>query len=191
MAKKPKEKDEASAGDEAPAGGKFSLAAIKALPPKKLMIIGGAALVVLLIIGGSAAYFMGLFSKKKVEDVKKGTPEQIAAASAGAPPKAIKLPHFIDLPDMTVNLLNSGAKPLYLRMKVSLELADATMAPQVQPLLPRIVDAFQVLVREMRPADLEGSAGVQRLKEELTRRVNLTIQPARVEGVLFKELLVQ
>jgi flagellar FliL protein len=46
-------------------------------------------------------------------------------------------------------------------------------------------------MRELRPADLEGSAGMFRLKEELLRRVNLTVYPARVDAVLFKELLVQ
>lgn len=184
MAKKPKEDtpETGDAGEEGKAKGKF------ALPSRKVMIIGGAGLAVLLIAGGAAAYFMGLFSKKKVEEPKNGSPEQIAAA---APAKAAKLPHFIELPDMTVNLLNSGPKPQFLRLKVALELSDATVAPQVQPLLPRVVDSFQVYIREMRPADLEGSAGVQRLKEELTRRVNLAIQPVRVESVLFKELLVQ
>ena len=38
---------------------------------------------------------------------------------------------------------------------------------------------------------LEGSAGLFRLKEELLRRINLSVYPAKVEGVLFKEILVQ
>ena len=62
---------------------------------------------------------------------------------------------------------------------------------QIQPYLPRILDAFQVNLRELRPADLEGSSGLFRLKEELLRRINTAVYPARVEGVLFKEILVQ
>jgi flagellar FliL protein len=50
---------------------------------------------------------------------------------------------------------------------------------------------FQVYLRELRPADLEGSAGTFRLKEELLRRVNMAVHPAKVDAVLFKELLVQ
>ena len=49
----------------------------------------------------------------------------------------------------------------------------------------------QGYLRELRPADLEGSAGLFRLKEELLRRINLSVYPAKVEGVLFKEILVQ
>ncbi len=32
------------------------------------------------------------------------------------------------------------------------------MAKAVQPMVPRIVDSFQVFMRELRPNDLEGSA---------------------------------
>ncbi len=41
------------------------------------------------------------------------------------------------------------------------------------------------------PADLNGSAGLFRLKEELTRRVNAAIAPIQVNAVLFKEIVVQ
>jgi flagellar FliL protein len=57
--------------------------------------------------------------------------------------------------------------------------------------MPRIMDAFQTYLRELRPSDLEGSAGLYRLKEELTRRVNASIAPARINAVLFKEIVVQ
>jgi flagellar FliL protein len=46
-------------------------------------------------------------------------------------------------------------------------------------------------LRELRTTDLDGSAGIYRLKEELARRVNVAIHPARVDAVLFKEILVQ
>jgi flagellar FliL protein len=46
-------------------------------------------------------------------------------------------------------------------------------------------------MRELRPIDLNGSAGLFRLREELTRRVNTTIAPQQVNAVLFKEIVVQ
>ena len=61
----------------------------------------------------------------------------------------------------------------------------------MQPVLPRVMDAFQTYLRELRPTDLEGSAGLYRLKEELTRRVNASIAPSRINAVLFKEVVVQ
>ena len=58
-------------------------------------------------------------------------------------------------------------------------------------MLPRVLDTFNVYLREMRPSDLEGSAAFYRLKEELMRRVNVAIYPAKIDAVLFKEALVQ
>jgi flagellar FliL protein len=46
-------------------------------------------------------------------------------------------------------------------------------------------------MRELRAADLQGSAGLFRLKEELQRRVNIAVYPARVDDVLFKNVIVQ
>ena len=46
------------------------------------------------------------------------------------------------------------------------------MIEQITPIMPRVMDAFQTYLRELRPSDLDGSAGLYRLKEELTRRVN-------------------
>jgi flagellar FliL protein len=146
-------------------------------PPKskkKLIIIAAAALL-LLGGGGGAAFFM---MKKK--------PEPVVAAPV------VKPPAFLDLPDTLVNLANTGAdRPQYLKVKIVLELPDAAMVQQVQPVMPRVMDSFQTYLRELRPTDLDGSAGLYRLKEELTRRVNYAIAPNRVNAVLFKEIVVQ
>ena len=79
----------------------------------------------------------------------------------------------------------------YLRVNISLEFSDESMIKQVQPNLPRVLDAFQVYLRELRIDDLNGSAGLFRLKEELQRRINIAIYPAKVDDILFKDLKVQ
>ena len=100
---------------------------------------------------------------------------------------------FFDLPEITANLASVPGqdRPVYLRLKVAVEVADAKMVSEIQPLMPRIIDNFQVFLRELRPQDLEGSAGLYRLKEELVRRINAAVYPARIEAILFKDVLVQ
>jgi len=99
---------------------------------------------------------------------------------------------FVDLPEVLVNLSNTGGdRTQYLKVKIVLELSDALLMQQIQPVMPRIMDTFQTYLRELRPTDLDGSAGLYRLKEELTRRVNLAIAPSKVNAVLFKEIVVQ
>jgi flagellar FliL protein len=169
MAAKSDDKDEAEAGegDAAPARSKlFTL---------KRLIIAGAAL--LLIGGGGAGGYYFFFASKKEEKVAAPVPKPAT---------------FFDMPDVLVNLANTGTdRTQYLKVKIVLELPDAAMVQQIQPVLPRVMDTFQVFLRELRPTDLEGSAGTYRLKEELTRRVNTAIAPGRITAVLFKEMLVQ
>ena len=99
---------------------------------------------------------------------------------------------FVDLPEILVNLSNTGNdRTQYLKVKIVLELPDQLMVAQIQPVMPRVMDAFQTYLRELRPSDLDGSAGLYRLKEELTRRVNASIAPSRINAVLFKEIVVQ
>jgi flagellar FliL protein len=101
-------------------------------------------------------------------------------------------PEVAVVPEVLVNLSNAtGDRTQYLKVKIVLELPDSTMQPHVQNTMPRVMDAFQTYLRELRPSDLEGSAGLYRLKEELTRRVNVAIAPSRINAVLFKEIVVQ
>jgi len=144
------------------------------LPSKRVMLIGGAVAAVLAVGGGGAAVF--LLPAEKVED-------------HAAPAKPAPL--FYTLPELTVNFTSDDGRPRYLKMKVAFEIADKATLETVEPNLPRILDIFQVYLRELRAADLEGSASLYRLREELVRRVNLTIAPKRVEDVLFQEILVQ
>jgi len=107
-------------------------------------------------------------------------------------PVAVKPATFVDMPDVLVNLSTANTdRPQYLKVKVVLELPEAELIPKIQPLMPRVMDQFQTYLRELRPTDLEGSAGLYRLKEELTRRVNAAITPYKINAVLFKEIVVQ
>jgi flagellar FliL protein len=171
MSKKPEKTEEAGAeGEAAPAGG----------GKKKLIMIVGAV-VVLAAAGGGGWFFF----------LKKPSAEAIAAAEMA---KAAKKPAtFVEMKDMMIGITSGGQQdrqPI-MKIKVVLEIADAKVSEDIKPLLPRVEDAFQVFMRELRPADLEGSAGMYRLKEELLRRVNVTVYPAKIDAVLFKELLVQ
>jgi flagellar protein FliL len=151
-------------------------AAAKRKLPLKLILMAVGGLVVLGGIGGGAYFFF--FAHKT---------EATAAANQ------IKPPVFLDLPDVLVNLSSGGAneRTQYLKVKVVLELPDQALSAQIQPVMPRIMDAFQTYLRELRPTDLDGSAGLYRLKEELTRRVNAAIAPNHINAVLFKEIVIQ
>jgi flagellar FliL protein len=142
--------------------------------PLKLIVMAAAGLIVLGGGGAGAYLFMGS---------KQGERPKEAAAKPAT---------FVDLPDVLVNLAGTGSdRTQYLKVKVVLELPEADLVPKIQPLMPRVMDAFQTYLRELRATDLDGSAGLYRLKEELTRRVNAAVAPNKVTAVLFKEIVVQ
>ncbi|MDD3446047.1 MAG: flagellar basal body-associated FliL family protein, partial [Zavarzinia sp.] len=100
-------------------------------------------------------------------------------------------PIFYDLPDMLVNLHTTGSRAAYLKIKLALQFGDPALAHVLEKVQPRLIDTFQIYLRELRLEDLEGSAGLMRLKEELLARANQLMAPAKIDDVLFKEMLVQ
>jgi flagellar FliL protein len=166
------EEGDAPATPAAPAGLISKIPLIGKIPPKILIIT--AVLVVVLSGGGVAGYLIF------------GDRHEPKPAAVVVPPA------FFDVPEVLVNLSTvRNERTQYLKVKVVLELPDNALRPQIQAILPRVMDAFQIYLRELRPVDLDGSAGLFRLKEELTRRINAAIAPNRINAVLFKEIVVQ
>ena len=159
----------------------------KGMSGKKLVLFVILPLL-LLAGGGSAAYFGGFLDPL----LGRGTATQPTAEDASPLPGAgIASAYFYDLPEILVNLESSGRRANYLKITVALELSDDDDIPELEKVLPRILDHFQVYLRELRIEDLQGSAGLQRMREELLLRVNASTQRAKVLDVLFKEILIQ
>jgi flagellar FliL protein len=154
-------------------------AAVPAPKGKLKLII--AVVAVLAIAGGGATWFF--FMRGHGE-------EGHGQAHAEAPPP--KPPSYIEVPDMLVNLIGlPGERVQYLKAKIVLEVKEEKQVEAIKPALPRVTDIFQTYLRELRPSDLNGSAGLFRLKEDLTRRVNAAVAPNQVSAVLFKEVVIQ
>jgi len=174
MAKAKKVEEEKEAPETEGAEGEA--APKKSFLSKKLIIMAAAGLLVLGGCSGGAWFF---FFKSKPHDEKPA-------------PVAVKPPAFLDMPEVLVNLSSTAnGRSQYLKAKIVLEVADQKIVDEIKPVLPRVLDSFQTYLREMRSSDLEGSAGLYRVRDELTRRVNLAVAPSRINAVLFKEIVVQ
>jgi len=150
------------------------------LPGKKLVLF--IALPMLLIaLAGAGVYFSGLADS--LIGAEEGEGELLTEAEGPSV--------YYDIPDMLVNLNSSGRKTGYLKLSVSVEVGSEEDAGRLEMVLPRIVDSFQVYLRELRVEDLSGSAGLQRLREELLMRVSNAATPTIVRDILFREMLIQ
>ncbi len=150
------------------------------LAGKLKVAIIGVAVLVMLGGGGAGAYFFGLFD----DLLGDGAEEEFQVYQ---PVNVI----FYDLPEMIVNLVSNSKKPAYLKIHLALELDENEDLVTLERLLPRVIDHFQVFLRELRVDDLNGSAGIYRIKEELLRRVSIAVYPVEIRDVLFKEMLIQ
>ncbi len=171
------EQAEVKEGEPTPENAEGAEAGGGAKRSKKTLILL-AACIVLLLGGGAGAYFAGIIP---------GMGGSHAANEEMLMPKIL----YYDLEEFLVNLNDPGKKVSFLKMSVTLELPNDRAKALVEAQLPHIRDSFQVYLRELRSTDLQGSAGLVRLREELLLRINKILETERVKDILFKEIIVQ
>lgn len=189
-------------------------AAAKPKSKKKLIIM---IVVGLLVVGGGVAGLLmsgvlgGEEGKKKTEksedveesDAAHGEDEEEAsghgaeeagdeagAEEGGAKSKVAKSV-FLDLPDIVANLSSPTPRPHFINLKLTLEIASKKDLKTIEDQMPRIKDAFNSYLREIRKEDLEGSAGMYRLENELMLRLEKLFGKDKVKDILFREIIVQ
>ena len=140
-----------------------------------LLLVVGAAVGV--YFSGVADSLFGTMTEKPIEDDGKDLTHREVVDTV-----------FYDLPEIVVNLQSHAKRHGGLmRMKIALEIEKATDIPRIEEMLPRVTDTFIVHLREIRPEELDGSAGIYRLKEELLYRINRAVRPAKVYDIRFKQ----
>ncbi len=152
--------------------------AVPSSKKKKKLI---ALVIAIVLLGAGGATFVTLKKKKEAQEQ-----EQLAAQSENK-----NEPIFHDMDEMIINLNTEGKNVSFMKLKITLEVEGKDNLTSVQKMMPKINDVFQMYLRELRPADMQGSVGLYRLKEELLLRINKIVYPSQVNDLLFKEVLVQ
>lgn len=157
---------------------------------KKLVLF--IVLPILILIGaGAGLYFSGILSSLLgTEEAQEADGGMEGGEHGGGP--AVATPGFyLEVPEMLVSLRSSGRKQQILKLRISLELAGPEDQAAVVAFMPKIVDNFQVFLRELRVEELEGSQGLYRIKEEMLARVNQAAHPVKIKDVLIGDMLIQ
>lgn len=146
-----------------------------------LLLLGG---------GGAAAYFL-LFKEDPEAEAAHGAEGEAAGEAEAAAEEEGHMPVFFELPKMQANLIMTGKKQPFMVTTLVLEVTDAEDQKVVEEVQPRIENEIVTYLRSLRPEDVQGAAGLQRLREELLLRVKEAAKPAKVKDILFKEMLIQ
>lgn len=201
--------EEKKEGEAAPAEGEQ--APPKKSPLKLILFIAGP--IVLIGIIAAVLFFTGIIGGKKDKHDKKDKAKTEAIAKKaheedeekedeekeekeekkddkkeghGGPEVA-----YFDINDLLINLNSEGKKAHFLKISVSMELKKAEDKAKLEKLKPKIIDQFQVYLRELRVEDLRGSAGLQKIRSELLLRVSTIVAPVKIKDLYFRDMLVQ
>lgn len=200
---KPKEEDKALKADkkapegaEGAEGGEAAEAPSSKFTRKKIILFIVLPLLVI-IAGGAGAYFTGMLDKflphkqPSCENVKEGDKDFAACSALQSAKDAGALGVFVDIQPMIVNLNSSTKQPRFLKISLKVEVADDIEKTKLEAVLPRVIDQFQMYLRELRIEDLRGTSGIYRMKIELLSRIRAAAPNVKIKDVLFQEILVQ
>ena len=94
-----------------------------------------------------------------------------------------------DLPPVTMNYkADSGTRAV--KMRLGLELSSRQDVPDVQHRLSQIINRVANDLSGIKDSDLDGSAGMEKLRKSLQQGVQSAAPDSNIEGVLFKEVIV-
>ncbi|WP_133649592.1 flagellar basal body-associated protein FliL [Paraburkholderia flava] len=150
-------------------------------PMKRILVIALIALVAAAAAGAGVWFFM---------NKRPATP-----ASATAPVSPSAVPVFFPLEPMTVNLQSDDGQQHYLRIGLTLKLADQKTQDHLTEHMPEIRSRVLLALSNKHPDDLAPLDGKRALATELKTLIEQPNdaggQPSRVQDVLFTEFVVQ
>lgn len=100
----------------------------------------------------------------KTEKIKKDLPPD-AFAESGAQRIYFSMDEFV------VNLRSERRKPVFLQLKLTMELPNETAQTFIEPKEPKIRDAVNIYLSSLRPEDLSGFDGIQTVRTEIWKRL--------------------
>lgn len=182
--------EEASISEEQPEKTGW-LKYINPLPPllnvyakyKWLTLIGGGALI--LLIGAAITYFIyfSFFVDKKEEHV------EIVQYNT----------NYYPLPEIKVRIKHEDDRFGYLVIGLTLKLPAVVKVDDYRKVEPEILDLLHTYLSSIALEDFSASAttsftspvGLERLRQNIVRRLNTILAPLIIESVLFRKLITQ
>lgn len=157
----------------------------KKIDKKKILIFLLPALIVI----GLIVSFYSVFSQK-ISSERKLSYSVVERSSTTEEGKTSLLILY-DLPEVKVQIKDPKGGNEIVKMKINIELANMADIPNIEALMPKIVDSIIAHTIELTPDEIGGSKGFYWLKEELLYRINLIVSPIVVSNVNFKSFGIE
>jgi flagellar FliL protein len=143
-----------------------------------LILLGGAGIGAMIFFAPGAVRdsldFLG------AKDTVKGKKET-AKKSQG---------HIYNMEPFIVNLADPN-QPRYLKIRISLESKEMKVNEEYEKRLPQLRDMILTLLSSKSYKDISDSEGKNRLREDITSRLNQLLSSFQVKAVYFTEFMIQ
>lgn len=159
-------------------------------PTSKKQLQGKRLVVWLIGIGVVVFALLAFLAVKFLFNTEEDSNNQNPKNAASNVTAAQQVETIYDMDELIINLVSTDNNRRYLKIMISLRMANAADAAVVVAKLASIQDGLQMFLKELRPQDFNGSGATMRLKEELTKRINKAIYPVEVQEVLLREILL-
>ncbi|BDX00192.1 flagellar basal body-associated FliL family protein [Maricaulis maris] len=164
--------------------------------PLKLVLFIGLPVLILLLagVGGFMMFAGGGDDEEQHADAGHG---EAADGHGAAEAHSTDEVYYYNLREgdgteetITTNIRSSTGRPIIIQLQVTFESSRSDLGPILEEHVDRVMDQYIMFLRELREDEIYGSAGQNRLRLELLRRVNMAIEPAQVDAVLIQQLLL-
>ncbi len=147
----------------------------------KLTLIIIIIVVFLVLAGGGAAAYFFLLKERPASTGKSSTSQATPQTSA-----------FYPMDPFIVNLIDNDGER-FMKVVLQLELSDQKMVPEVKLMNPKLRDTILDLLSSKTYKEMMDPLGKQRLRDEITMRVNSSINSpnGKVLKVYFTEFIIQ
>lgn len=98
---------------------------------------------------------------------------------------------LVDLEEIIVTLKSDPGRPRYLRINVSLEVADKIAAEHASTRRPQLRDVVIMALSDTSVEDLSSPDGKQNLRDEIFRRMQERMPDGVLMNVYFSDLVIQ
>lgn len=150
-------------------------------PPKKSkmpLILG----LVLALVGGGGGFYATWSGMIFGSDTAEAEEEE-----KGAEVPALDVA-YVPVDPLVISL-RSPANAKHLRFRAQLEVPTSAQ-PEVEKILPRVIDVLNSYLRAVEPGDLEDPAALTRLRSQMLRRVQVVTGAGMVNDLLIMEFVL-
>jgi len=149
---------------------------------KKFLLLG---VLLLLLVGGGLAYKFLVLDKANEDEPNKKA-EKIVEEIKNVEDLGIQF----EVGTFIVNLQDKDADR-YLKITIVLDVQDEQIKMELEKRLPQVKDAITTLLFTKTSSELRTAEGIEKLKEEILKRVNAILPIGGVKNVYFTDFVIQ